>query len=491
MDELLALGLLLLLAKLAEEAFERAKLVRFLGPVVVGIALGPGALGLVQVGPVVGFVSELGIVFLLFLAGAEELESGASVSPKLIASTALGLAIPLAAVSPLLFAVGQFNLLIVIPLAMTSVGPMVRLLSDLGLTGTKEGITAFSLGLINETAAIVAFSALLNFRPIFIALIAVLLTAVVLGGKAFASLLKRSEMVIGAREAETAFIISLILILGYFTSLLNFNLAITAFFLGAVLRDYLSQRPQTASRLRAITYGFFEPVFFASIGLYFVKISQDLFLLSLALALVILVSKVLSGYLEGLMLKTSPRTIALGASTKGGVDISLLITALGATVISGAQYTVSTIAITVSALVVPLAFRAVHKNEVKPQIRVRSVKDVAIDLKVSADQTVREAVDLVEKNGIRALVVVDEGSRPIGIITVTTMIETPVELYNVLKVTEVQLEDVVVINEKASLSEALNLFALTGTAVIAVVDDRGRFSGALYERRMLEALLRS
>ena len=89
------------------------------------------------------------------------------------------------------------------------------------------------------------------------------------------------------------------------------------------------------------------------------------------------------------------------------------------------------------------------------------------------------------------MIVVDEETKPVGTITVTTMIETPVELYSVLRVNEVHLDDVVTISDRASLSEALNLFAATGTAVIAVVDREGKFVGALYERKVLEAMLKS
>ena len=491
MNELLALGISLLLAKLAEEAFDRAKLVRFLGPVTVGVLLGPGVLNVITVDPVISFASGLGIVFLLFLAGAEELESGVSVNLRSFAAAVVELLLPLVSVSAFLYFTGSFSPLVAVPLAMTSVGPMTRLLSDLGIMRTKEGTAVFTQGLVNEVTAIVAFSALMDLNPAFVALNALFLVAVIFGGRAFASLLKRGEVIIRAREAETAFIISLILILGYFTSLLNFNLAITAFFLGAILREYLSERPQILSRLRAITYGFFEPLFFVSIGLYFVKVSEGILAFSLGLAAVVIASKVASGYLGGLISRLSTKVSSLGTSTKGGVDVSLLITALSTSLIGEAQYTASALAITFSALVVPLAFRALNKGEVRPTARARSVKDVAVDLKVSAGQTLREAVDLVEKHGVRALIVVDEEMKPVGTITVTTLIETPVELYSVLRVNEVQLDDAVTINDRASLSEALNLFAATGTAVIAVVDREGKFVGALYERKVLEAMLKS
>jgi len=67
---LLYLGVLLLAAKLMEELFGRLNLVRFVGPILMGIILGPGLLNLVKLNDIVSFIASLGIVFLLFLAGA-------------------------------------------------------------------------------------------------------------------------------------------------------------------------------------------------------------------------------------------------------------------------------------------------------------------------------------------------------------------------------------------------------------------------------------
>lgn len=69
---LLYIGIMLVAAKLMEAGFSRLGLTPFVGAIVAGIILGRGVLGIIQLNSIISFVTSLGIVFLLFLAGAEE-----------------------------------------------------------------------------------------------------------------------------------------------------------------------------------------------------------------------------------------------------------------------------------------------------------------------------------------------------------------------------------------------------------------------------------
>lgn len=69
------LGVLLVGAKLGEEAFRRLGLIPFVGAILVGILIGPGALNIVNVEPTISLFVGLGINFLLFVSGAHEFEA--------------------------------------------------------------------------------------------------------------------------------------------------------------------------------------------------------------------------------------------------------------------------------------------------------------------------------------------------------------------------------------------------------------------------------
>jgi len=91
---LLYIGIMLILAKLAEEGFSRIGLTPFVGAVIIGIVLGNGVLGVITVNDIVSFITSLGIIFLLFLAGAEEIGGGLEVDGKIVWSSVLLLLLP-------------------------------------------------------------------------------------------------------------------------------------------------------------------------------------------------------------------------------------------------------------------------------------------------------------------------------------------------------------------------------------------------------------
>ena len=59
------------LAKVLEEGCERIGLPAVVGPILAGVALGPGLLGYVQPNELLNAFSELGVMFLLFQVGLE------------------------------------------------------------------------------------------------------------------------------------------------------------------------------------------------------------------------------------------------------------------------------------------------------------------------------------------------------------------------------------------------------------------------------------
>jgi len=91
---LLYLGIMLISAKLAEEVFGRLNLVRFVGPIIVGIILGDGVLSIIKINQIISFITSLGIVFLLFLAGAEELGEKLEIERKQFVSSIIQLSLP-------------------------------------------------------------------------------------------------------------------------------------------------------------------------------------------------------------------------------------------------------------------------------------------------------------------------------------------------------------------------------------------------------------
>jgi Kef-type K+ transport systems, membrane components len=228
------------------------------------------------------------------------------------------------------------------------------------------------------------------------------------------------EGYVKAREVEFAAAIFLVLVISFLAEAVNFNPAMAALFLGILLRDYLKDRPELLEKLHGFTYGFFEPLFFVSIGLYFVRLSPDLLMTSLLIALILLSSKVAAGALASMVVGSSPIINGLGTSTKGGVDVSLLLALLTAGLITRLTYSYLTLAITVNSVVTPLLVRTVVKptTGVNPLIRVKlnnnvmSISEYAKPLTVTCSDNLRIVIDRMVERGVRAVVVVNSEGKP-------------------------------------------------------------------------------
>ena len=76
-------------------------------------------------------------------------------------------------------------------------------------------------------------------------------------------------------------IISILLLAGFLGQLTGFNSALVALFLGLLLQRFFVDRPLLMTKFHALTNGFFEPLFFIGIGLYFVQITPVLLIAGL------------------------------------------------------------------------------------------------------------------------------------------------------------------------------------------------------------------
>ncbi len=496
---LLYIGILLLLAKAMEEGFRRVGLVPFVGPIIIGIISGDGGLGFVHINDIISFVTSLGIVFLLFLAGAEEFDINTKISGKFFISSIIQLSLPLVIVVLSLYELGGFSdiLLLSVPLAMSSAGPLTRLLMDVGMSKEMKGNYLFYQVIINEIIAVILFSVFQSEGNIVISLIEVIIIVVgiVASGRYIAIALERLESIFKAREIEFATLVSAILIIGFLADTYKFNSAIAALFLGFLLKEYLSDRPELREKLHAFTYGFFEPLFFVSIGLYFVKVTFGILTTGVFLAVIVILSKTAIGGITSKLVNLGVPFNALGTSIKGGVDSSLLVTALSLNYITGGEYSEAILAITVSTLIIPLLFKRLNKGEdsrdEKTKLKLsQNITALNKDLvSVSCDSILRDAVTILTEKKVRGVIVVDKNNRPIGYISMNTVIEIDPSLYDKMKVCNVDLDEVALLNENAKIADALRKFRETEKPLIGVVDNDGKLVNVLYEREIMRLLI--
>ncbi|MEM0168692.1 MAG: cation:proton antiporter, partial [Metallosphaera sp.] len=158
-SSLLYIGIMLVSAKLMEEGFSRLGLTPFVGAILIGLILGRGVLNVISLNDVISFVTSLGIIFLLFLAGAEEFGDSMELTPRILVSSLILTIVPFIVVFLFLTLIGVSNpLTVTFPLIMTSVGPMTRLLMDTGLVRSDTGRKLFYQGTLVEIISVIVFA---------------------------------------------------------------------------------------------------------------------------------------------------------------------------------------------------------------------------------------------------------------------------------------------------------------------------------------------
>ena len=255
--------------------------------IVAGIAIGPAALGWVQIDTVIEIFSLVGLALLLFLAGLE-------LEPALLRGRLFRIAFFGFAVSfGLALAVGfllraselvQEPLLIAIILAATALGVVVPILKDAGLSSSEYGQLVIAGASIADIATVVLLSLFFSSEATALGTQLVLFAsfALLVAAAGFA--------VLGARRSRrlSTTLLSLqdtsaqirvrgaFLLLAVFVVLadrLGLETILGAFMAGAVLRlvdrDEAMTHPQFRQKLEAVGFGVFVPFFFVTSGLRF------------------------------------------------------------------------------------------------------------------------------------------------------------------------------------------------------------------------------
>ncbi|HYB04967.1 MAG TPA: cation:proton antiporter [Nitrososphaerales archaeon] len=520
---LLYLGVLLIFSKLGEEAFRKVGLIPFVGSILVGIIVGPGFLNAIQVIPTISVFISIGINFLLFVSGAEEFE--ASRVRSMLGKRNLVLSIfqftirfsAITLVAFLLFHQIIPALIIGIVAGMASAGPLTRLLTDTGLSRTEEGTAIFSEVLVIEIAAVIVFSFVFDlankpFTIASIALISLELTAAIVGIVLFGRyvmipLLGFVENHFNSREAVFAILIGVLLITGFIAQLTGFNSALVALFLGLLLQKFFANRPALMSKLHAFTYGFFEPLFFIGLGLYFVQLTPSLLIFGVAIFAASLFIDSSIGAISARIFGVSPWKNAFGTCVNGGVDATLLVTALTAStaLISGFTYSATAIGIALLSLTAPLLFRfrapvvrvdqeEGEKEIVRQQLNQLTAKEICTALPtvtITQDQTVQTALRRILDLDARAIVVINDQRKPIGTILLRNAMSLSDRQLRTLKVTDVLWDEAVIVGENEPALNLAALFKEKNIPMIAVVDAQGALEGTIMEKEILRRIVTS
>ncbi len=254
--------------------------------IVAGILIGPSVFGWVEVDQTIEVLALIGLAYLLFLAGLE-IDFG-QLRGRLLRLAALGWVISFTIAVAVGFGLelaGLVNtpLLVAIILSATSLGVIIPVLADVGELNTKFG------QLVLAAASIADFGAVILLSLFFSGESGPGSTAVLLG--VFAGLLLVTFLVIrtaeGSRRVEEDLLrlqdssaqirvrAAMVLMIAFVALAegLGLEVILGSFAAGALLglldQDKRVTHPNFRTKLEAMGFGFFIPIFFVTVGIRF------------------------------------------------------------------------------------------------------------------------------------------------------------------------------------------------------------------------------
>jgi Kef-type K+ transport system membrane component KefB len=352
MTSLDAVPTLVLIAAIAVVSPLIAELTRRFGipevviQILLGMAIGPYALKLAHPGDVVDALSDLGLGFLMFLAGSElDLHRVRGLPLRLgLIGWGISLVLALGAAFTLVsVGLGLDTVVIGLALTTTAIGTLIPMIRDAGVLDTKFGSFMLAAGSVGEFIPIVAVALLLTEKDpavtvaLLAAFVAISVVAALLATRAHppkvVDLLSRHLN--SATQLPVRVAVLLVLLLTYLALELGLDVLLGAFTAGIVVRLFIVGKDSEIVRgkLEAIGFGFLIPIFFIVSGVdfdihAFVEKPSTLLRIPLFIALFLVVRGAPALLLYRKVLSASER-IAFALLSATGLPLIVVITSIG------------------------------------------------------------------------------------------------------------------------------------------------------------------
>ncbi len=384
---LLSLIILISSAKLGGLIAYRLRQPAVLGELLVGLILGPSLIDLLHQGPLLtptlpGFLeetifdlAEIGVIFLMFLAGLE-IEVGEMLQTRRVAILAgsLGVLVPLA----LGFGIGKLfgytslsALFIGITLTATSVSISAQTLLQLKKLRSREGMALLGAAIVDDVLVILILSLFIAFTDgsgehdsalmVVIKMSLYLALSITLAYFALprlASWARRQPV----SEGLTSMVVIIVLLYAWTAEEGGGLAAITGAFIAGIGFGRSHLRNEIERAMHAITYAFFVPIFFVSIGLHTdlhqMTSSALPFAGLLILAAIIgkLVGAGAGAKLTGFSWQEALR-VGLGMISRGEVGLIVATVGINAGLINTEVFSVVTLLVLTTTLITPPLLR--------------------------------------------------------------------------------------------------------------------------------------
>lgn len=339
--------LILLAAMAFTQLFSRMRIPWVVALIVGGMVAGPSLLGWFETDATLTFLANIGLIFLMFMAGLESPLSSVTGLGKKIATTSAFIGLLPALVGLIIILAFGYSLVTALLIAILFMSSAVALLIPQfhkhKLFNSELGKLIVISAVIVDIASLVLLSVYLQITGSGFSFNALLTYAIILGGVfvIHKSIPRLRWLALSndyaeehdLYEKELRFIILILIGFVVFFELAGLHAIVAAFFAGLVLAGSVKSQLIKA-KLHALSYGFFVPIFFvvvgASVDLRVFADSWNTVALTVAVVGGLMVSKFLSGYLAGTLLGYSrTESSFIGVSVIPQLSTTLAVAFLG------------------------------------------------------------------------------------------------------------------------------------------------------------------
>ncbi|MCP1422434.1 monovalent cation:proton antiporter-2 (CPA2) family protein [Paenibacillus xylanexedens] len=370
------LALIIVSTKIAGHVSVRLGQPSVLGKLVIGIILGPAILGWIDNNEFIHYVSEIGVLLLMFIAGLEtDLDQLKKNWRSAVAVAVGGIILPFIGgfgVADLFGLSTNYALFMGGLFSATSVSISVQVLKDMDRLSSKEGTTILGAAVVDDILVVILLAFMMSFlgtdqdvslgllvgkKVLFFIGVFVAGVFIVPRVMKWLSTLKVTEPIIS---------IALFICFGfaYFADLMGMAGIIGSFAAGIAISQ-TNFKNVVEKKVEPIAYSIFVPVFFVSIGLNvsFEGVGQQIgFLVVLTIAAVL--TKLLGGALGAKITgfsNVSSFAIGAGMVSRGEVALIIASTGIQAGLLLPEYFTSVVIMVILTTLIAPPMLKVLFK----------------------------------------------------------------------------------------------------------------------------------
>ncbi|MBA2796138.1 cation:proton antiporter [Streptococcus porcinus] len=377
MQELFQITIILIASFLAIEVSKKLSIPAVVGQLLVGIIIGPSLLNLVHQGDIIHFLSELGVILLMFLAG---LEADLSLLKRYLKPS---LAV---AISGVLIPVGIFFLVTKIMgyemetsifygivFAATSVSITVEVLQEYKKVQTKTGAVILGAAVADDIIAVLLLSFFVSSmkgtgssnhliwqilgQALFLLFLMVLVKYIV-------PAIYRLTFKVSFFEKDSFLALLICFSMALLATSVGMSAVIGSFFAGLAIGQ-THKGEEIMHDISELSYMFFIPIFFASIAL---PLNLDGILSNLGVILLFTILAVLTKLLPGYLVargfqfsKMDSLTVGGGMVSRGEMALIIVQIGLAEKIISNQIYSILVIVVILSTIIAPFILKRSFK----------------------------------------------------------------------------------------------------------------------------------